>query len=37
MESQRQNPEFRNSLENFHLCLIRLTYDDGFQAPNKSV
>ena len=30
MESQPQNPEFRNNHENFHPCIINLLYTNEF-------
>ena len=36
MESQPQNPEFRNNPENFHLCIAYVTVkDDLWKSKNN--
>ena len=34
MESQPQNPEFRNNAENFHSCNLHVHISDTFGSEN---
>ena len=35
MESQPQNPEFRNNPENFHICMTSVQFDIRMEMYDK--